>query len=899
MQICGVYIDGFGIFVDRQITGLTSGINVIYGANEFGKSTFLEFIRRILFGFPSKRTSINPYPALRGGVYGGKLICQLKGGESITIVRSEWSLGGSVVILRDNQEINDGKEIEDILDHITPAFYQNVYAISLDELQEFKSLDNDEVKNKIYGAGFGLGSVSLGDIKNEFKKIGESFYKPRGSSQKMIKLHNEIKVLEHETREIQAGLSNYDDLSKQRDGLLTEIVQLGDQISALEKIHRTLENKRDLFPSYLNLINAQNELSGLEEVPNFSEEALSGLEKLKSELSNLTTLVGERSEELKILEIKVQGLVFNQNLIDQESGVLSLQRKSGQFRSASTDIASVRIEKSVIDANVQEKIRKLGRGWTKEIIENSGLNYVQADRIRIYREKFDEAKRNVDARKTKLEFHREGKIKDTSKDLPVPSLYKYAIQVVVGLSLMGILGGLYFSQQLLTVFSVLFLLIGVFVAMKIRGAPKIPPVDLLETTLIESLQQAESIYGGITKEWREFLKSINFDETLSPDGAVEVAQKIGVVKSDIEKMKAFDNRIERMQQTIDEVAALFEQIAPCIDRSSIGDDLIANIEMLVQHLQEAKKIKDRKVNIGTQVQEVNTRIEVLEGKIESKKNEIKNYLSSFDVDDEESLRGKHSILLKRNELIDKIDESKKIIQTRVGSGQHYDDFIQLLSSVEPDEINSQLDSTIRELKELRNARDNKNQTIGELKNKIDQLSSSQDLLIKLGEMELRKQQLQDCSREWVKYQIALTMLNKAISKYENTRQPEVIKAASEVFSSITENKYSTIIKSVDGDEMFIKDKMENRKTILEMSRGTREQLYFAMRLGLIKEYETRAESMPVIMDDILVNFDEERGPKAIKVLNEFAKERQVIVLTCHKNTLDTYKKLGANEITIT
>ena len=81
-----------------------------------------------------------------------------------------------------------------------------------------------------------------------------------------------------------------------------------------------------------------------------------------------------------------------------------------------------------------------------------------------------------------------------------------------------------------------------------------------------------------------------------------------------------------------------------------------------------------------------------------------------------------------------------------------------------------------------------------------------------------------------------------------------------------------------------------------MSRGTREQLYFAMRLGLIQVSETKSEPMPVVMDDILVNFDDDRRPAAIEGLAEFSADRQVIVLTCHKNTFDIYESFGARKV---
>ena len=83
-----------------------------------------------------------------------------------------------------------------------------------------------------------------------------------------------------------------------------------------------------------------------------------------------------------------------------------------------------------------------------------------------------------------------------------------------------------------------------------------------------------------------------------------------------------------------------------------------------------------------------------------------------------------------------------------------------------------------------------------------------------------------------------------------------------------------------------------------MSRGTREQLYFSMRLGLIEEYEKRSEPLPVIMDDVFINFDDHRGEQVVQLLADFAQTRQVIVLTCHKRSLEMYQKYGAHSVTV-
>ena len=53
-----------------------------------------------------------------------------------------------------------------------------------------------------------------------------------------------------------------------------------------------------------------------------------------------------------------------------------------------------------------------------------------------------------------------------------------------------------------------------------------------------------------------------------------------------------------------------------------------------------------------------------------------------------------------------------------------------------------------------------------------------------------------------------------------------------------------------------------------------------------------------LLDDVFVNFDDDRDQKLIEILDRFGQNRQVIVLTCHQRSLKAYKNIGANQITI-
>ena len=79
----------------------------------------------------------------------------------------------------------------------------------------------------------------------------------------------------------------------------------------------------------------------------------------------------------------------------------------------------------------------------------------------------------------------------------------------------------------------------------------------------------------------------------------------------------------------------------------------------------------------------------------------------------------------------------------------------------------------------------------------------------------------------------------------------------------------------------------------ELSRGTREQLYLAFRLGYVQNYGSDGTNykLPLIIDDAFVNFDKERLTNILNALKEFAKTNQVLFFTCHKeyitNLIDT------------
>ena len=106
---------------------------------------------------------------------------------------------------------------------------------------------------------------------------------------------------------------------------------------------------------------------------------------------------------------------------------------------------------------------------------------------------------------------------------------------------------------------------------------------------------------------------------------------------------------------------------------------------------------------------------------------------------------------------------------------------------------------------------------------------------------------------------------------------------------MTLGRYTRVETVVGEQDLVVYEADGTRKGVAGLSRGTAEQLYLSMRFALIEEYSRNAETMPVVMDDVLVNFDPERAQAAADVIAELSSRFQVLMLTCHPQTVTYFK----------
>jgi len=148
------------------------------------------------------------------------------------------------------------------------------------------------------------------------------------------------------------------------------------------------------------------------------------------------------------------------------------------------------------------------------------------------------------------------------------------------------------------------------------------------------------------------------------------------------------------------------------------------------------------------------------------------------------------------------------------------------------------------------------------------------------------ERIADGVAEYAVLALASQLMSRAQERYERDRQPEVVKRAQDAFARMTNGRYPRVAIPLGRDAIEVFDAASAATVPGRLSRGTAEQLYLALRLGLIEQMGEVGRGLPILMDDILVDFSPDRLEPAVRAIADLATRRQVVFLTCHPATAD-------------
>ena len=147
--------------------------------------------------------------------------------------------------------------------------------------------------------------------------------------------------------------------------------------------------------------------------------------------------------------------------------------------------------------------------------------------------------------------------------------------------------------------------------------------------------------------------------------------------------------------------------------------------------------------------------------------------------------------------------------------------------------------------------------------------------------------------EYVAVTAAENAFLRSLDRYQQEYQPEALQLASSLLAKVTEGRYCRIWAPLDSQILVVEDQVGRQWTIEQLSTGTCEQILICLRLALVSLVASRGVDLPLVLDDVFVNFDKVRMKAAARMLVEWAgSSQQVFLFTCHSHIAREFFELG-------
>ncbi len=181
---------------------------------------------------------------------------------------------------------------------------------------------------------------------------------------------------------------------------------------------------------------------------------------------------------------------------------------------------------------------------------------------------------------------------------------------------------------------------------------------------------------------------------------------------------------------------------------------------------------------------------------------------------------------------------------------------------------------------------------GRLDEQLKRLAEDRTILRKQRELAVVEDKLKTTVRRWQTFAVMTFLLDSIRRTYERERQPQTLFEASELLRELTDGRYVRIWTPMGEETLYVDDDKGNTLDVGWLSRGTREQLFIAIRIALTSAFLKHGTVLPLILDDVLVNFDTKRAVAAARMLQRVAAGgRQVFLFTCHEHICRIFQRL--------
>jgi uncharacterized protein YhaN len=407
---------------------------------------------------------------------------------------------------------------------------------------------------------------------------------------------------------------------------------------------------------------------------------------------------------------------------------------------------------------------------------------------------------------------------------------------------------------------------------------------------VNAVDAAAAAHARWLKEWTHAVAPLGMEPGSSTNAATQAISLLREVRSEWQEADSLDERIIGLRR---DVAAYSSQVnALLAELPDIAQDLEpdAALAVIKPLLEMTRGNANKRTALRGQLEEAERQMEAAKSAISTSETTLQRLRSEAQLAADVNLSDEAARVTEASAVRDAFREVEGTLIAQ-GAGHSLEEIV---AGAEKFESNGDLVSAAKEAleAEIRDAEDllaQANQELGDARAILRAMSGSGDAAGLEQEAELELAQLADHVHEYARLALGGELLRRVVADYGQRHQGPIVARASDTFARLTDGAFSELVVDISGDGQVLLAKRQNGEflRVAQLSEGTLDQLYLALRLaGIWHHLDNSDESLPVVLDDLLINFDDSRARAAIEVLAELGQRTQVLLFTHHDHVCE-------------
>lgn len=401
------------------------------------------------------------------------------------------------------------------------------------------------------------------------------------------------------------------------------------------------------------------------------------------------------------------------------------------------------------------------------------------------------------------------------------------------------------------------------------------------------LARAETEKEKWLKKLQRALGDCGLDRELEIDGLREKLACLREIGESRRNIGALEKRVSDMQADVGEFKAGVLRLAKTLALPEQNGDAFILAQKMAQMLQDEQNRESRRQDLLTNLRQQEKEEAENQSRVESAQAELQPLMKQASAKNADELLAAIDKTEQRREVKKDMGEvQRELIALPQGGGKTPEQLKQESDEgAEDGELQNeqaQLEGDISDLGERENELTAR---IATAERDLQAITGGEDAAVAEADRQSALSGMTEAFERYARAKIARQMLQAAMDK-SNDGDRETVKRAGELFCRLTEKSFTgiEIIHRDDGAVLVGVSEERGEVFVDAMSDGTRDQMYFALRVAALEaRLQSGGAKTPFIADDLFVNFDDRRAKAGFLILGELAKQTQVLFFSHHEH----------------